>query len=167
MVILYGFKEYTPSVVPSGLERAAFTRSENGEDWYETQKRFKEHTLKIVFSSSDYRVLAYDNDPSKLFPPDGAGVAEIEPVDIKAETPYVYDKESNTICLDMEMCNYIEKHKKIANATKVIDKLRDDVLTGLASENEKKRFSSFIKYKKEVELIDVSQSAIEWPVEPD
>src|SRR5471030_557339 len=53
---------------------------ENGNDWYESQKDFKNETLKIVFGSSGV-IVSMSYDVSTLWPV-GNSVVEVAPEDV-------------------------------------------------------------------------------------
>lgn len=166
MLILHDFKEYTPSNIPAGLEQAIFMRTEDGRDWYEIQPLFKNFTLKVIFISNNCKVLAVNSDPSMLFPTDGTSVAEIDPIKIDRNVPYIYNKTNNTISIDIELKNRIKMQKIIAGVSKEIDKLRDEVITGFASKSESKLFMSLVRYRKDLEAVNISQTDITWPEKP-
>ena len=166
MRIFRNFKGYRPHAIPSGLEFAAFTQSEEGHDWYSLQDQFQQETLKVVFDEKSKSVLITNQDPSFLFPADGTSIAEIDFVDIKQGVMYVYDEEHNTIVPDVQANRYIEQQRRIAECSGEIDRLRDEVLSGIANEEDTQRFTALVKYRKAVESIDITQSNMAWPDRP-
>ena len=167
MIILRNFKSYSPTPRPAGLEFAAFTQSEDGIDWYEAQHLFSKETLKVVFDETNKQVFITNTDVSFLFPIDGASVAEIEWVKITEGESYLYDEVHNTLKVDITAKHFIERKNRLSEITEEVDRLRDEVLTDLASEEDKQRFEALIKYRKALLNTKITSTDIEWPTKPE
>ncbi len=103
MTILKNFKQYTPKDQESqdliAEINALFLISEEGMDWYESQKMFDPDLLKIVFDADTGVIVSVSTDVSGLWPI-GRCVADVDyDTSVQVEDLYgkVFDIETGTI----------------------------------------------------------------------
>ncbi len=63
---IINFKEYKPNNFKFG-ENVIYLISDDGQDWYECQKKYKDNTLKVEYSANGTIVRA-SRDVSRLCP---------------------------------------------------------------------------------------------------
>ncbi|WP_199155493.1 hypothetical protein [Chromobacterium sp. ASV23] len=82
---LLNLKQYTPE---NAMPNTLYLRDGNGEDWYESQKKFSPNTLKVVYET-DGSIRSLAQDISTLWPCDGSLVE----LDINNVPPDLLDRK--------------------------------------------------------------------------
>ncbi|EAZ3152275.1 hypothetical protein M8D79_003997 [Salmonella enterica] len=91
MLTLKNLTRYTPETYISGV---IYLRDDEGNDWYESQKLFREDTWKIVYGD-DGIICSCAKDVSMLYPVD-MSVTEVEalPAGFDADLTWRFDGTS-------------------------------------------------------------------------
>lgn len=187
----FEFKAYTPvlpvigddatdeqkekaQLLSSLLERdIAFTQCANNVCWYEAQKHFAEHTVKLMVCAGD-RIWALDKDASKLWP-DGYSVIEVDeslvPDDIQPNGEWAY---KNGVIAPRELLQeevterFNKRRDRLLNeARAVITEWQAELSLDILPDNEKAllvRWLSYIRALKGMEPEPVDSAA--WPEVP-
>jgi len=145
-----------------------FLKSEDGQDWYESQTGFDMNTVKIMYDRNNI-IRAMTKDVSGLYP-EGKSVIEFmdvpEEVTIdgfwKVEGEAIVKKELS----QQEKIAEMQKIKKslFENAEVTIAPLRDAVSLGIATEEEEKNYRSWQKYRVLLNRMNVEvPDDIVWP----
>lgn len=176
----YGpFKLYTPMPgTPAGdvaqRIKAQFIATPDNKDWYDLQKTFARHTLKVAYDENGI-ILQAGYDPSALWPVD-ASVVEIPTEQIpktfklplrgtdwqyngKRLVPRVYSEEEQRILA--------ERQKKLLmeEAETILSPLERAVRLGMATEDEIKRLNAWEIYSVKLSRVDINKA--EWPAKPE
>ncbi|MDU3784023.1 MAG: tail fiber assembly protein [Serratia marcescens] len=156
------------------LERnIAFTRCANNVCWYEAQKHFKEHTVKLMVCADD-RIWALDKDASKLWP-DGYSVTEVDeslvPADIQPNGEWAYKNGviAPRALLQEEITERFDKQRDrlLKEARAVITEWQAELSLDILPDHEKAllvRWLSYIRALKGMEPGPVDSAA--WPEVP-
>lgn len=185
------FKAYTPELpvvtdkltdaqkdeahlLSSLLERnIAFTRCANNVCWYEAQKQFSEHTVKIMVCAED-RIWALDKDASKLWP-DGYSVTEVDeslvPDDVQPNGEWAYKNGviAPRALLQEEVTERFNKRRDrlIKEARAVITEWQAELSLDILPDDEKAllvRWLGYIRELKGMKPEPVDSAA--WPEVP-
>ncbi len=161
-------------LLSSLLERnIAFTRCANNVCWYEAQKHFAEHTVKLMVCAGD-RIWALDKDASKLWP-DGYSVIEVDenlvPVDIEPNGEWAFKNGviAPRALPQEEITERFNKQRDrlLNEARAVITEWQAELSLDILPENEKAllvRWLSYIRALKGMEPGPVDSAA--WPEVP-
>lgn len=152
-------------------EGVLFLTSEDGLDWYESQKKFAADSMKFVYDSNK-TIVAASYDVSTLWPVD-ASVAEV-----KAEkVPAGFDPGGKwqftggritEIPVDYAIQAEATKTRLMAQATAAIAPLQDAVELEIATEKEIDALSAWKKCRVLLSRIDTSAAPdINWPEVPE
>ena len=156
------------------LERnIAFTRCANNVCWYEAQKHFKEHSVKLMVCADD-RIWALDKDASKLWP-DGYSVTEVDeslvPADIQPNGEWAYKNGviAPRALLQEEITERFDKQRDrlLKEARAVITEWQAELSLDILPDHEKAllvRWLSYIRALKGMEPGPVDSAA--WPEVP-
>jgi len=185
------FKAYTPELpvitdkstdaqkeeahlLSSLLERnIAFTRCANNVCWYEAQKQFSEHTVKLMVCAED-RIWALDKDASRLWP-DGYSVTEVDeslvPDDVQPNGEWAYKNGviAPRALLQEEVTERFNKRRDrlIKEARAVITEWQAELSLDILPDDEKAllvRWLGYIRELKGMEPGPVDNAA--WPEVP-
>lgn len=156
-----------------GEKQVLFLSDERGADWYESQRLFKDDTLKVVFNASGV-IVSMSYDVSALWPV-GNSVAEVlaaavpEGVNIdggwvfngKKIVPRIYTQEEliakATSTLDVLM----------ATAEAAIAPLQRAVKYGIATDAEKQLLEEWEMYTVTLSRLDLATAPdTDWPLVP-
>ncbi|MCC8379142.1 tail fiber assembly protein [Xenorhabdus sp. PB30.3] len=170
MLKMKNFKEYKPDNIKFG-NNVIYLISDDGQDWYECQKKYREDTLKVEYYS-DGTIVRTSKDVSRLCPYN-ASVLETEfNEDFDISQYHVVNdelvKKSEEILLKEAQLD-AEKFKKslISDAQKNMQLLQTKLLMGRISETERKKLNQWLDYVEAVEVLDISAvSDIQWPEHP-
>lgn len=183
-MILKNFKSSIGCI--NGISVMFFT-DEDGNDWYEMQKKLSGDTLKIMFDSSG-KVVAASFDASTLSP-DGFSVVEINEEniheDVIADGFSLSDRHPVNIPVDewfyrdgVLTIDYLfkaenERQKLLRNISSKISEWEKDLLLGLISDEDKEKLTAYRVYAKTLQNMDFSTvtdkfsyNAIIWPERP-
>lgn len=150
MTILTNFKLYTPEeedlVELSNKFKILFIKSEEGVDWYKSQKSFNPEYLKIVFDASSGEIISVTKDITGLWPID-ASVADI-------------DYDTNATIADFKDKIFDIKTKKIKEKVLSSQEIQEEVDKQIKD----KRQEAFdlitpLQYAKDLDMIDEKESA--------
>ncbi|WP_333715742.1 tail fiber assembly protein [Pantoea eucrina] len=150
-----------------------FARDANNVCWYEAQKHFSEHTVKLMLCA-DGRIWALDKDASRMWP-EGYSVVEVDeslvPDDIQPNGEWAY-KEGAISLRTLLQDEAIERFNKqrdrlIKEARAVITEWQAELSLGILPDDEKAllvRWLSYIRELKGIEPGPVDSAA--WPEVP-
>lgn len=147
-----------------------FFISENGDDWYESQKSFKADTLKIAYDEKGI-IRSISSDVSTLYP-DGLSIAEIpnttanRRADISGEWCFngveVVKRKYSSI--ELQEQGEQEKQKRIDDAIQSVSLLQLKLQAGRKlTAVEIERLNKTLDYIDSVSAVDVTVSPIIWP----
>ncbi len=147
-----------------------FLFSEDGQEWYESQKRFSADTIKFTYDS-DNIIRSISKDVTMLWP-ENLSVAEVPDTtasrraDIHGGWVFDGDKISPRTYTPEELQRQAESKKKtlLAAADAAIAPLSRAVKLGMATEQEEKMLTELERYS--VLVSRVSTAKPEWPPEP-
>ncbi|MDR3432550.1 MAG: tail fiber assembly protein [Rouxiella aceris] len=150
---------------------AAFLISEDGRDWYTSQKDFKADTLKFAYNAQGV-ITAISHDVSGLWPVD-MSVAETDsaPEGVNNRGLWVYDGahvfERELTASEREQMAAHTLSSRMRDAEAIIAPLSRAEKYGQATDTELARLTAWEKYTVLLSRIDVSQAPnITWPEEP-
>ncbi|HBC0585236.1 TPA: tail fiber assembly protein [Enterobacter cloacae] len=154
---------------------AIFYESEDGLDWYDSLKKFKEETIKIKYLSNGLIVSA-SKDASKLCP-DGGSVAEVEclPENFTLNQWVFRDGIIQPLPVNYASKAELQRDNLLATANSAISLWQTKLLTGKAlTDEQKEKLATWIDYMDDLEAMDFSSikddagfNSIEWPVIPE
>lgn len=165
------FTQYKPEKPKFG-EFVLYLQDESGNDWYDTQSKFKAETVKIAVNR-DGRIVCVDKDISKICPTE-MKVVELDqdslPQGFDIFNDYwQYSAGSVSIRKDAETLSIIncrEKTRLMAMATERISVLSDAVELGDNKERDADKLLAWRKFRVEVNAIDVTKET-KWPIAPE
>ncbi|WP_406704889.1 tail fiber assembly protein [Sodalis sp.] len=181
MLTLKNFRVYKPETNPFaafGASSAVFLKDEDGNDWYEVQKRFATDTLKIAYTEVTGVINMAAMDADMLMPFD-MSVTEVDAgilskVDIhsliKGEWMFKDGKIQPRIYThaELEQKATWEKDNLLDKAARVIAPLQDAVDLDIATEAEKSALLAWKKYRVLLNRVDISTAPdIDWPEPPE
>ena len=146
---------------------------ETGADWYDSQKKFSNDTLKIVFNSAGV-IVSMSHDVSALWPA-GNSVAEIPtydvPDDLDISGDWIFDgkKITQRIYSGEELIAQatIKRDSLMAVATSVIAPLQDAIDIGSATDAEVELLKQWKTHRVALNRLDLTTAPnIKWPEEP-
>lgn len=145
----------------------SFLNDSSGNDWYESQKKFKEDTWKISFNEGG-EIICATQDVSAMFPVNSS-VAEIDalPSDFSLNGCWSFDIESNQL-----VCDYVEiaKEKQTALMNGLaprINELASAEEDGDITEDEKVELAKLREYRSLLRRVDLSSApVVNWPDAP-
>ena len=155
----------------SNGEGVLFLTSENGLDWYESQKKFATDSLKFVYDSNE-TIVAASYDVSTLWPVD-ASIAEIAPEKVPANfdagSRWKYTAgKIKKIPVDYQAQAEAEKKRLLAQASEAIAPLQDAEELGIASGEELAALVAWKNYRVLLARVVISNAPdIEWPIQPE
>lgn len=148
-----------------------FLKDDSGLDWYESQKKFSEKTLKFVFDS-DGVIISYDYDVSKLWPV-GNSVSEVAkaPENLSIDGSWMYDGKEITprVYTSAELISQaaVKRDSLMAEATAAIAPLQDAVDIDEATDAEIALLKVWKKYRVTLSRLDLTVAPeITWPENP-
>lgn len=172
MTVIHNFNLYRPEDDNLLRLNALFIKSEDGSDWYESQKLFSPNTVKVVFNKADGIIVSFSHDVSTLWPI-GLSVAEV------SEWPEEATPNGKWCFIDGQVVPRIytvdelreqANHKRdylLEQAAKIIAPLQDAVDLDMATEDEKDSLLAWKKYRVLLNRIEISSAAnIDWPIPP-
>ncbi|MDJ0023670.1 tail fiber assembly protein [Pantoea eucrina] len=150
-----------------------FARDANNVCWYEAQKHFAEHTIKLMLCAGG-RIWALDKDASRMWP-EGYSVAEVDeslvPDDIQPNGEWAYKNGviAPRALLQEEITERFNKQRDrlLNEARAVITEWQAELSLDILPDNEKAllvRWLSYIRALKGMELGPVDSAA--WPEVP-
>ena len=180
-LIIKNFKSYVPpkdhALADTG---AAFLISEDGKDWYDCQKEFKEDTYKLQLSPDD-RLVALTQDVSSLFPYN-CSVVEIEklPEFIQLKRgcvvgDYIFDYETNEIkertLSETEIKSKVDREIDVLlkDIYSKITPLQYAVDLKISTSSEEELLNKYKKYAVELSRINLQKDyplKVDWPLSP-
>jgi hypothetical protein len=156
-----------------------FLKSDNGDDWYECQKTFRNDTIKIMYDLNGI-IRSISNKPNadghfdaSGFFPENMSVAEVEKLPEHADINgrWLFDgaqiklREYSDAELQQQALN--KKQDLIKQATLQIATLNDAVELGMASAEEQKRLTAWKTYRVQLSRVDPGTDPdIDWPQPP-
>lgn len=177
MMILKNLKVYENKEIAGSP--ILFLKDEEGNDWYESQKLFDEHTLKIVFDSAGV-VVSFNLDVSKLWPINNS-VTEVAvsavPENLDLNGGWVFDG-SNIVQRKYTAEEWLSRAEKqrqtlLTAANVNISDWRTELQLEVITEDDKSTLIEWMAYIKELKAIDLSSvtdeasfTAIDWPIQP-
>lgn len=150
-----------------------FARDANNVCWYEAQKHFAEHTIKLMLCAGG-RIWALDKDASRMWP-EGYSVAEVDeslvPDDIQPNGEWAYKNGviAPRALLQEEISERFNKQRDrlLNDARAVITEWQAELSLDILPDNEKAllvRWLSYIRALKGMEPGPVDSAA--WPEVP-
>ncbi|MGK0742877.1 tail fiber assembly protein [Yokenella regensburgei] len=188
MVVIKNFREV--EATPEQIDLFAtsgfipkFLRSEDGQDWYECQSQFSDHTVKIMFDSNGIVRSVVDKPvPQRgnvlavsMFFPINMSVAEISaplPDGFSIWGEWVFDGESVVprILTPEELAAVAEMKKQQLQdeADTAIARLQRAVKLNMATDEEKVRLTEWEKYSVLLSRINPEDAPkVAWPPKPE
>ncbi|WP_340619039.1 tail fiber assembly protein [Xenorhabdus entomophaga] len=170
MLNIKNFKEYKPENPKFG-ENVIYLISDDGQDWYECQKKYREDTLKVEYYE-DGTIVRTSKDVSRLCPYN-ASVLETE-VDAELDINQCYilnnklvKKDAKILEKEAQLESARIKQSLISDAQKQMQMLHTKLLMGRISESERQKLNQWLDYVEVVEAVDISvRSDIQWPEQP-
>ena len=151
-----------------------FLFSEDGREWYESQKLFSADTIKFTYDS-DNIIRSISKDVSMLWP-ENLSVAEVPDTtanrraDIRGEWVFDGDKITPRIYTTAELQRQAEVKKKtlLSEAEAAIAPLYRAVKLGMATDKETSMLTEWEKYSVLLSRVDTSKpQEINWPEVPE
>jgi len=154
-----------------------FLQSEDGQDWYECQQRFRQDTMKLCFDANNViRMITRaetGNDVSSLWP-EGMSVTELRDTpqnrraDITGGWVYINGKVMERELNDAERLERATEQQRalIKIATGKIAPLQDAVDLEIATEEEAQRLKEWKRYRVMLSRVDLGACEIGWPPQP-
>lgn len=150
---------------------AIFLISEDGQDWYDCQSKFKASTIKVMYDV-DGVIRAITKDVSSLFP-ENRSVAEVDllPNDAAIDGNWIYE-QGQVIPRQFTQHELIEQAERkksslLLQIERVIAPLKDAVELEIATEEEKSRYFDWRNYRVQISRVDVTNPEnIKWPNQP-
>ncbi len=173
MIKFTNFQAYIPDEIEFPEHNIGYLMSDEGVDWYASQTRFSENTIKICFDEKGI-IRTYAKDISMLWPA-GLSVTEVKPsavpkgftlsgewfFDGKKILPRTYSAEEQK-----EACE-VQKARLMVTAAAAIAPLQDAVEIGEATDSEKAQLTAWKKYRVQLNRIDpLTAPNIVWPLPP-
>ncbi|TNH43282.1 tail fiber assembly protein [Photorhabdus luminescens] len=148
-----------------------YLKSEDGQDWYECQKRFNPDTIKVMYDFNN--VIRSISGDISAFNPDGMSVAEVNNLpdfcDISGKWQYINGDIVLREYTKAELVAKAERRKEklLALASNNIAPLQDAVDLDTATPEEIEQLKDWKKYRIQTNRIDTTIAPdIEWPVQP-
>ncbi|MDW5501376.1 tail fiber assembly protein [Pseudomonas lundensis] len=156
-----------------------FLKSDNGDDWYECQKTFRNDTIKIMYDLNGI-IRSISNKPNadghfdaSGFFPENMSVAEIEQLPEHADIDgrWVFDgtqvKPRTYSVAELQQQATNKKQDLSKQASLQIATLNDAVELGMASEEEQQRLITWKTYRVLLSRVDPGTAPdIDWPQPP-
>lgn len=156
-----------------------FLKSDNGDDWYECQKSFRQDTFKIMYDMNGI-IHSISNKPNAEghydvsgFFPENMSVAEIEhlPEHADIDGRWMFDgtqvKPRAYSIAELQQQATNKKQDLINQATLQITTLNDAIELEMANEDEQRRLTTWKTYRVLLNRIDPEDAAdIDWPNPP-
>lgn len=167
MVNFNNFKQYKPDNAINGV---AYIQSDDGVDWYDSQKEFSPKTIKICFNSAG-TIVSVSNDVSMLFPVN-LSIAEVNALPTGFElNEFKYEqgavvriKSDDEIIIEKNM---IKKKMLIDDVTPRLNILQSKLMLGNINKQEKEEINVLINYIENIDLVNINEINIEWPQKPE
>lgn len=181
MLTLKNFRVYKPETNPFaafGASSAVFLKDEDGNDWYEVQKRFATDTLKIAYTEANGVINMAAMEADMLMPFD-MSVTEVDAgilskVDIHSLIKGKWMLKDGKI---QPRIYSVEEHREAAvrlkeekqrQAEDKIAPLARAVKLGMATEEEKAALTRWETYSVLLNRVDISTAPdIDWPTPPE
>lgn len=178
MINLKNFNVYSPQDEENKemVEKynAIFYKSEDGLDWYDSLKKFKEETIKVKYLS-DGLIVSAAKDASKLCP-DGGSIAEVDalPDDFTLNQWVFMDGAIEPVPVDYASKAELQRQSLLATANSAITLWQMKLLSGRElAEEQKAKLSEWLNFIDDLEQLDftgikneTNYRAIEWPPQP-
>lgn len=154
-----------------------YLKSEDGQDWYECQKRFRQDTMKLCFDANNIiRMITRaetGNDISSLWP-EGMSVTEVKDTpqnrraDITGGWVYIDGKVVERELSDAERLERAtdQQRKLIKTAAEKIALLQDAVDLEIATEEEEQSLREWKRYRVMLSRVELNTGAVVWPDKP-
>ncbi len=164
---------FTPYTPKEGIPYVQYLKDDKGNDWYKTQKKFTEETIKFTFNKAGI-ITSLSKDISSLFPI-YLSVAELDPnnipegLDISGRWFFNGKKVIPRIYTLEEKIRITENHKieKMAIINMTIQPLQDAIDLDIATDKEIEQLITWKKYRVLLSRVDTSQpDRIQWPETP-
>lgn len=178
MLGMKNFRQYRPSedkaIELEAYFKVVFFISEDGQDWYQSQKDFSQDTLKVAYDERGI-IRSLSGDISKIYP-DGYSVAEVanteenQKADIYGGWIYQGGKLSpRTLTPEELSCRAeVEKNALLQRAEKEIALLSRAVRLDMATQEDISLLGAWERYSIQVNKIDTSTGLVmDWPVKPE
>ncbi|EBR2376353.1 tail fiber assembly protein [Salmonella enterica] len=168
---MQNIKHFTPYEPESpAFPGAAYLKSEDGQDWYECQKRFADETLKFTYDDNGV-ITCITRDVSGLWPYNRS-VAEVPDTeenrraDISGGWQFKDGKIVQRVYSPEELHKKAEAEKvrRLAEAESAIAPLARAVKLKIATDEEIKRLDAWELYSVMVNRVDTSSP--DWPEVP-
>lgn len=167
MVNFNNFKQYKPDNAINGV---AYIQSDDGIDWYDSQKEFSPKTIKICFNSAG-TIVSVSNDVSMLFPLN-LSIAEVDALPDNFELnefkykrgKVVRIKNDNEIIIEN---NTAKKKLLIEEVTPRLTLLQSKLILNKINSTEKEELGLLVDYVDNINLVDIENKDAEWPQKPE
>ncbi|CAD6084818.1 tail fiber assembly protein [Escherichia coli] len=164
---------YTPEKRPYG-DDVYYLRSEDGQDWYEAQKKFSPDTVKILYDDAGV-ILGIDHSVHAFCAP-GFSVAEVAALpdgcDISGQWRFV-DGVVSPVPVDYHKKAESQRQSLLDDANNTTADWRTELSLGIISDEDKASLVKWMTYIKALKALDVSGvkdedsfKAIKWPEVP-
>ncbi|WP_169924734.1 tail fiber assembly protein [Xenorhabdus mauleonii] len=170
MLNIKNFKEYTPENPKFG-ENVIYLISDDGQDWYECQKKYRDDTLKVEYYT-DGTIVRTSNDVSRLCPY-YASVIEIEFEgelyinQYHVDNGKVVKKDAQKLAQEAQLEANRIKQELMSDGQQRMQTLHSKLLLGRITEEERQRLNQWLDYVDAVEALDTSSAPdIPWPKQP-
>ncbi|MDE1478333.1 tail fiber assembly protein [Xenorhabdus bovienii] len=164
------FKKYEPDDLTFG-ENVIYLISDDGQDWYECQKKYREDTLKVEYYE-DGTIARVSRDASRLCPYN-ASVIEIEfdgELDIKqyyVSNDKVVRKDAKILAQEAKQETDRIKQALISDAQQRMQTLHTKLVLGRINKTEQQQLNQWLDYIDAIEAVDTSTAPdIQWPEQP-
>ncbi|MDE9557047.1 tail fiber assembly protein [Xenorhabdus bovienii] len=164
------FTRYKPA---DAIPNVLYLKSEDGRDWYESQKLFASDTLKIVYDDAGV-IRSFGYDVSALCPT-GLSVAEVDKknapdgISIDGSWQYSDGKIISRVYTPAELQQQAERKKQylMSQASNAIAPLQDAVDLNIATDAEKSSLAEWRKYRVLLSRVDCTTAPdVKWPEQP-
>lgn len=182
MAIFKNFKQY--DIKTSGNEElialgVIFFVSDEGRDWYDSQKEYSKDLLKVGYDPKTKVIVTSSYDVSSINP-NGLSVADVKsfPKRFNIDIPsgeFMFDEEKEIVITrvysEEELKVSVEKQKSklMAETMALIDPLKFAVDLDMATEEEKKKLEALKKYVVMLNRVPQQEtypSGVTWPELP-
>lgn len=167
---IINFKKYKPNNFKFG-ENVIYLISDDGQDWYECQKKYKDNTLKVEYSANGTIVRA-SRDVSRLCPYN-ASVIEIEfdgELDIRqyyVSNDKVVRKDAKILAQEAKQETDRIKQALISDAQQRMQTLHTKLVLGRINKTEQQQLNQWLDYIDAIEAVDTPTAPdIQWPEQP-
>ncbi|PHM51909.1 tail fiber assembly protein [Xenorhabdus hominickii] len=171
MINIKNFKEYKPDNLKFG-ENVIYLISDDGQDWYECQKKYREDTLKVEYYA-DGSIIRTSKDVSRLCPYNASVLEtefdeELDITQCHVVNGKLIKKDAKILAQEAQLEANRIKLILISDAQKQMQMLHTKLLMGRISETERQKLNHWLDYVDTVEAVDTSTAPdIQWPEQPE